>query len=374
MRIIISGGGTGGHIYPALTIADTIQKIAPEAEIRFVGTTHGLEKDLVPRAGYPIDFIDVQGFKRSLSPDTFRSVYKLFTGLRDAKRLLDEYKPHLVIGTGGYVCGPVVFLAAVKGIPTCVQEQNALPGVTNKILSRFVKKIFLGYKEADKYFAGKAKKIFTGNPIREEILNHTRTEGLKCFGLDPKKKTVLIAGGSLGAASINKAAFHLEQNLSGRDDVQVLHATGKNNYDAYVKQIEKAGGFQSNIHVSPYLYDMPKALAVADLAVFRSGAIGLAELTAKGIPSILVPFPYATANHQEFNARALEAEGAALVILDKDLDGDVLQDKVERLLLHEEELEKMKTASKKAGRPKAAMEIAKQAVALIQNRGIRDSK
>ena len=162
MKIIVSGGGTGGHIYPALTIADTIKKLYPDAEIRFVGTTHGLEKDLVPRAGYPIDFIDVQGFKRSLSADTFRSVYKLFTGLREAKKLLDTHKPDLVIGTGGYVCGPIVFLAAIKGIPACVQEQNALPGVTNKILSYFVKTIFLGYKEADKYFKGKATEDFYG--------------------------------------------------------------------------------------------------------------------------------------------------------------------------------------------------------------------
>lgn len=368
MRIILSGGGTGGHIYPALTIADTIQKLYPEAEIRFVGTTHGLEKDLVPRAGYPIDFIDVQGFKRSLSPDTFRSVFKLFTGLRDAKRLLDDYRPHLVIGTGGYVCGPIVFLAALKGIPACVQEQNALPGVTNKILSRFVNRIFLGYKEADKYFTGKARKVFTGNPVRQEILNHKREEGIQCFRLDPDKKTILIAGGSLGAASINKAAFLLEQNLSGRDDVQVLHATGKNNYEAYAKQMKEAGGFQPNIHVSPYLYDMPLALAAADLAVFRAGAIGLAELTAKGIPSILVPFPFATANHQEFNARALEAEGAAQVILDKDLTGEALLEKVERLLVDKAELRQMKEAAKKAGRPQAAMEIAKQAVALIRER------
>ena len=333
MKIIVSGGGTGGHIYPALTIADTIKKLYPDAEIRFVGTTHGLEKDLVPRAGYPIDFIDVQGFKRSLSADTFRSVYKLFTGLGDAKKLLDTHKPDLVIGTGGYVCGPIVFLAAMKGIPACVQEQNALPGVTNKILSYFVKTIFLGYKEADKYFKGKA-----------------------------------ITGGSLGAASLNKAAFQLEKELSGRDDVQVLHATGKNHYEAYKKQIEEAGGFQSNIRVSPYLYDMPMALAAADLAVFRAGAIGLAELTARGIPSILVPFPYATANHQEFNARALEAAGAALVILDRELNGDILQEKVERLLQHDEELRQMRLAAGRAGRPEAAVDIAKQAVALINTK------
>ena len=317
MKIIVSGGGTGGHIYPALTIADTIKKLYPDAEIRFVGTTHGLEKDLVPRAGYPIDFIDVQGFKRSLSADTFRSVYKLFTGLGDAKKLLDTHKPDLVIGTGGYVCG------------------NALPGVTNKILSYFVKTIFLGYKEADKYFKGKAQKIFTGNPIREEILSHTRWEALRFFQLDVQKKTILITGGSLGAASLNKAAFQLEKELSGRDDVQVLHATGKNHYEAYKKQIEEAGGFQSNIRVSPYLYDMPMALAAADLAV---------------------------------NARALEAAGAALVILDRELNGDILQEKVERLLQHDEELRQMRLAAGRAGRPEAAVDIAKQAVALINTK------
>lgn len=365
MRIILSGGGTGGHIYPALTIADTIKKLRPEAEIRFVGTAHGLEKDIVPRAGYPIDFIDVQGFRRSLSPDTLRSVYKLFTGLAGAEKLLDTWQPDLVIGTGGYVCGPIVFLAALKGIPTCIQEQNALPGVTNKILSRFVKRIFLGYSEADKYFKGSARKIFTGNPIRAEIMNSTREDALRVFGLDSAKKTILIAGGSLGAASINKAALQLEKTLSGREDVQVLHATGNNNYEEYRKQAEAAGGFQQNIHLAPYLYDMPLALAAADLAIFRAGAIGLAELTAKGIPSILIPFPYATANHQEFNARALEAAGAAQVILDKDLTGDRLEEKVERLLLQKETLSSMKAAAQKAGRPGAAQEIAKQALALI---------
>ena len=171
----------------------------------------------------------------------------------------------------------------------------------------------------------------------------------------------------LGAASINKAAFQLERALSGRDDVQILHATGKNNYEAYEKQIAETGGFKSNIRVFPYLYDMPMALAAADLAVFRAGAIGLAELTAKGIPSILVPFPYATANHQEFNARALESAGAARVILDRELTGDILHEKVEYLLLHDSELREMKAAAGRAGRPEAAMEIAKQAIALINN-------
>ena len=176
--------------------------------------------------------------------------------------------------------------------------------------------------------------------------------------------TVLIAGGSLGAVSMNKAALPVEQNLSGRDDVQILHATGKTNYDAYMAEAKKRGGFGDNIHVKPYLYDMPLALAAADLAVFRAGAIGLAELTAKGIPSILIPYPYATANHQEFNARALEGAGAAEVILDKELTGEILQEKVENLLLHKDRLFAMKMAARKCGRPDAAKEIARQALAL----------
>ena len=366
MKIILSGGGTGGHIYPALTLADTIRELEPEAEIRFVGTRHGLEKDLVPRAGYPIDFIDVQGFRRSLSLDTLRSFYKLGKGLWEAKRVLDELSPDLVIGTGGYVCGPICFWAALKGVPVCVQEQNALPGVTNKILSRFVERIFLGYSEADKYFKGKARKIFTGNPIRADILRCRREDGLRAFGLDADKMTVLVAGGSLGAASINKAVLQVEKRLSGRDDVQVLHATGKNNYDQYMDEVKAAGGFAGNIHIEPYLYDMPLALAAADLAVFRSGAIGLAELTARGIPSILVPFPHATANHQEFNARALEAAGAAEVILDRELTGDALQEKIEDLLLHKDRLRRMQKAARQAGRPRAAQEIARQSLALAR--------
>jgi UDP-N-acetylglucosamine--N-acetylmuramyl-(pentapeptide) pyrophosphoryl-undecaprenol N-acetylglucosamine transferase len=366
MKIILSGGGTGGHIYPALTIADTIRSLEPDAEIRFVGTRHGLEKDLVPRAGYPIDFIDVQGFKRSLSLDTLRSVYKLGKGLWEAKGVLDRFQPDLVIGTGGYVCGPICFWSAMKKIPVCVQEQNALPGVTNKILSHFVERIFLGYSEADKYFKGKARKIFTGNPIRPAILRRKKKEGLQAFGLDEDKMTVLVTGGSLGAASINKAMLQVEKRLSGRVDVQVLHATGKNNYDHYMEAVQEAGGFADNIHIEPYLYDMPLALAAADLAVFRAGAIGLAELTARGIPSILIPYPYATANHQEFNARSLEAVGAAEVILDRELTGDALQEKIEDLLVHKDRLYRMQKAARKAGRPKAAQEIARQALSLAR--------
>lgn len=365
MKVILTGGGTGGHIYPALTIADQIRKLEPDAEIIFVGTRHGLEKDIIPRYGYPLKFIEVAGFRRSLSFDTLRSVYKLFEGLYDAYHIIKAEKPDLVIGTGGYVCGPVVFTAALRGIPCCIQEQNAMPGVTNKILSRFVKKVFLGYKEAGKYFPGRAELIYSGNPIRTEILEHRRGESLKELGLSADMQTVLVSGGSRGARSINSAMLDAEIALSGRHDVQVLHATGSANYEQYMKEVNKRGGVKSNIVIKPYLHNMPSALAAADIAVFRAGAIGLAELMAKGIPSVLVPYPYATANHQEFNARAVEAKGAAKVILDRNMSGEMLLEVIEHLLLHQDELKKMRKAAVQLGRPEAAETIARGALALI---------
>ncbi|MCQ2373364.1 MAG: undecaprenyldiphospho-muramoylpentapeptide beta-N-acetylglucosaminyltransferase [Phascolarctobacterium sp.] len=366
MKVILSGGGTGGHIYPALTIADQIKKLRPDAEIIFVGTEQGLEKDIIPRYGYPLKFIEVAGFKRSLSFDTLRSFYKMFKGLWDARKIVSQEKPDLVIGTGGYVCGPIVWMAAKYGIPTCIQEQNAMPGVTNKILAGSVKKVFLGYKEAEKYFAGKAAKLeYTGNPIRTEILDHDRAAAYEELGLDPKKKTILVSGGSRGARSINTAMQDVEIALSGREEIQVLHATGDANYKQYMEDIKKKGGVGDNIIISPYLHNMPTALAVADLAVFRAGAIGLAELMAKGIPSILVPYPFATANHQEFNAKAVEAKGAAKVVLDKEMSSDKILEIVEQLLLHETELKDMAVAAKKLGRPEAAANIAKQALELL---------
>lgn len=364
MKVILSGGGTGGHIYPALTIADQIKKLCPEAEISFVGTQQGLEKDIIPRYGYPLKFIEVAGFKRSLSLDTLRSVGKLFEGLYDAWQIIKKERPDLVIGTGGYVCGPIVFMAAMYGIPCCIQEQNAMPGVTNKILSRYVRKVFLGYKEAGKYFPGKAELVYTGNPIRTEILQHEKLAAIKELGLDPNKKTILVSGGSRGALSINTAMLEAELALSGRQEVQVLHATGDVNYEKYMQEVKKRGGVGDNIVIKPYLHNMPVALAVADLAVFRAGAIGLAELMAKGVPSVLVPYPYATANHQEFNARAVEAKGAAKVILDKELNGERILEAIEHLLVHAKELEKMQAAAKSLGKPQAAETIAKQALSL----------
>lgn len=362
MKIMISGGGTGGHIYPALTIADELKKIIPDAEIIYVGTAVGLEKDIVPRYGYDMRYIEVAGFRRSLSFDTFKSFYLLYKGLKQAKELIALEKPDLVIGTGGYVCGPIVYQAAKAGIVTCIQEQNAMPGVTNKILSRYVNRIFLGYEAARKYFPGKANVAYTGNPIRREIVNVDRAAAYDELRLNPNMKTILVFGGSRGARSINKAMVGVELALSGREDVQILHATGEANYTEHMKALGAKGGVGNNIHVVPYLHNMPSAQAVADFTVCRAGAIGLAEIAAKGIPAILIPFPFATANHQEFNARAVEEKGAAKVILDKDVTSAVLFEKIEFLLLNPDELAKMRSAALNFSSLGAGENIARQAL------------
>ena len=368
MRIIISGGGTGGHIYPAVTIAEQIKKINQNAEIIFVGTKKGLEADIVPRYGYPIEYIEVAGFERKFSLDTLKSLGKLFSGLYQVSKLIGEFKPDLVIGTGGYVCGPVLLWAALRGIPTCIQEQNAMPGVTNKILSHFVDKVFLGYDMAKTYFGGKSKKIFTGNPIREEILTVERDKALQTLELASDKKTILVSGGSRGARSINKAMIEILEKLVDHEYIQVIHITGTSGYREVCDNLSNKVLQASNIKVIPYLHEMPLALAISDLAVFRAGAIGLAELTALGIPSILIPYPYATANHQEFNARALEKQGAAIVILDKDLTGELLLKQMEMVLNNGKKIEEMKEAALTIGRPKAALDIAEQAVKLLKKR------
>lgn len=366
MKIVLSGGGTGGHIYPAITIANNIKALRPDAEIIFVGTKEGLESQIVPHYGYQLKYITVAGFQRKFNLSTITSAMKLLFGMRDAYRLIKRIQPDLVIGTGGYVCGPVLIWAALMKIPTCIQEQNAMPGVTNKILSNFVKMIFLGYKEAEKYFSGKAVKIFTGNPVRREIMVDKKTQALENFNLSPNKKTLLVFGGSRGARTINLAMANVEKKFAGRDDIQVLHATGTDAYEKYVDTLDSKVLEADNIKILPYIHEMPLALAAADIAVSRAGAIGLAELMVKGIPSILIPYPYATANHQEFNARALEAVGAAIVILDKELTSDKLQEEIEKLLVQDDVLTDMKVAAIKASKPEAAVDIAKQALKLVK--------
>lgn len=369
MRIIMSGGGTGGHIYPAITILRAIQKQVQPCEVLFIGTQHGLESDIIPKEGFDFRTIDVRGFERRLSFKNIQTIIKTLGSIRKSREIIRNFKPDLVIGTGGYVCGPVLLAASLMGIPTMIQEQNVIPGITNKILSRFVDKIAVGYAETVKYFTNKEKVCISGNPIRPEVVSATREEGIISLGLDPAKLTILISGGSRGARSINEAMIPVYEQFAGRKDIQLLHVTGQSEYNGIVGKLKECSIDTieaGNIIITPYLYNMPQALAVADLAIFRAGAVGLAELTARGIPSILIPYPYAAENHQEFNARVMEQQGAAVVIRDAELTGYKLTEVMKGLVNNPEKLAKMATASKKIGCPEAAETIAKIALTMVE--------
>ena len=369
MRIIMSGGGTGGHIYPAITILRAIQKEVPDCEVLFIGTQYGLESDIIPKEGFDFRTIDVRGFERRLSVRNVHTIMKAIGSVWQSRQLIRKFKPDIVIGTGGYVCGPVLLAASMMDIPTMIQEQNVIPGITNKILSRFVDKIAVGYEDAKTYFQNSEKIFVSGNPIRQEVISATREEGIIALGLDPAKLTILISGGSRGARSINQAMIHVHQQFAGSRDIQLLHVTGQNEYNDIVVNLKQCGidtNKAGNIIIKPYLYNMPQALAVADIAVFRAGAIGLAELTARGIPGILIPYPYAAENHQEFNARVMEEQGAAVVIRDAELNGARLIDVINGLVNSPQTLIDMAAASKKIGCPKAAECIAKMALMIIK--------
>ncbi len=366
MNIIVSGGGTGGHIYPAITIIRNIQAKAKDAKFLYVGTSKGLESDIVPKEGLPFTTVDIEGFERHLTLDNLRRAGRAAAGVAHAAKVVKVFHPDVVIGTGGYVCGPVLLAASLMHIPTMIQEQNVVPGITNKILSHFVSKIAVGTKEAAPHFPAD-KVVYTGNPIRQEVMSARREDGAAAFGFDPAKKTVLVSGGSRGARAINRAMIDILKQAVDHPEVQILHVTGKNEYDDVMNRLKEAGVDLTSVNhlqVRPYLYNMPQAMAMTDLAVFRAGATGLAELTARGIPSILIPYPYAAENHQEHNARALEEAGAARMILNKDLTSKTLGAVLTELLSEDTKLAHMAGVSRSLGKPQAAAEIAELALQL----------
>lgn len=358
MRFVVTGGGTGGHIYPALAIARGL-KDRFGAEVFYIGGTRGLESKIVPREGLPFRAIPLAGFRRGLTPANLLVVWKAAAGIITAIRLIREISPDAVIGTGGYVCGPVVLAAALSGIPTLIHEQNALPGVTNRILSRFVNCVALTFGEAKKYFPARRTFKVTGLPVRKEILARDRDGARKGLGLPPDGLLVLSFGGSQGARSINSAMIGAISHFAGQKGLHFLHVTGPANYQGFMEEIKKGISIpeNGNITITSYLHDMPSALAAADLVVCRAGAATLAEVTAVGLPAVLIPYPYAAENHQEYNARALEGKKAAVVIRDRDLSGSLLASELERLAGSPGMLEEMARASRQLGRPGALDDI-----------------
>lgn len=346
MKILIAGGGTGGHIYPAIAIANKIKEEWKDCEILFAGTKQGLESKLIPEAGYRIQFIRVKGFRRRLGVDTLKSVKNLFSGLGDAHGIIKDYKPDIVIGTGGYVCGPILWVAAMLNIKTVIHEQNVIPGITNKILGRFVDKILLSFEESKKYFNG-SKAVITGNPIRKEFINFDRYLCRKSLGAKDHELVVMSFGGSRGAEKINATIKEVAVHFSGRKEIQLIHITGNDHYASFMKELERENTIiGKNITIRPYTHNMAELMGACDLVICRAGAITLAELTAMGLPSILIPSPYVTNNHQEHNARVLEKNGAAVVLLEKELDDKNIVDLLNLFIRERERLKQMGLRSK----------------------------
>lgn len=328
LRIIISGGGTGGHIFPAVSIANAIKELRPDTDILFVGAEGRMEMHRVPAAGYPIKGLPVAGFDRKNLLKNIPVLIKLFKSQRLARKIVKDFKPHAAVGVGGYASGPTLKVAGNMNIPTLLQEQNSYAGVTNKLLAKQAKKICVAYEGMERFFE-KSKIILTGNPVRQGLLNHnmTREDAIRSFNLDPAKKTILILGGSLGARTINQC---LMSNLDKvkTSGVQFIWQTGKIYIDEARKTVAESGEFPM-LHVTDFISDMATAYCAADLVISRAGAGSISEFCLLKKPVILVPSPNVAEDHQTKNALALVNKNAALYVKDSEAKDTLLAKAIE---------------------------------------------
>lgn len=357
MRIVFAGGGTGGHINPAISIADYIQKQEPEFEALFIGTERGLETKLVPKAGYPIRYIDICGFDRRRLWRNAAVLYKLVKSNADCRKILKEFKPDAVVCTGGYVSGPVAMAAAKLGIPSLIHEQNVYPGLTVRGSEKYVNYVAISFAETAKHMNLPEKCVLTGNPIRAEILQTERDSARKKLGLS-EKPFVLVFGGSLGATKINETMIGVLEKMAAENKVQLLFGTGDRNYAAVTEAIQKAKiTLPADIRVVPYIDNMDTVMAAADLVVARSGAITVSEIAALGKASVLIPSPNVVRNHQEQNAREFEAKGAAAVVTEDVLTPELLYKTIMEMVSDKEKLLAMGKNVKQLAKTDALEEI-----------------
>ncbi len=370
MKVLFAGGGTAGHVNPALAVANYIKEKEPSSEFLFIGTREGMESTLVPKQGYDIRFIKIHGFKRSLSLKNVKTVAELGVGIAKAMRIIKKFRPDAVVGTGGYVSGPVLMAASILKIPTLIHEANAYPGVTVRMLARFVDVVALGMADASKFLKNDCRIEVTGNPVRPSILSSNREIAKKALGLDDRR-TILISGGSLGAEKINEVTVNWISSVAKERKYQIIMSTGKNNhYQGVIKQFEKNGislAEYPELRVSEYIYDMDLCLNAADLIIARSGG-SVSEMTALGKAAILIPSPYVAGNHQEHNARAVERSGAAVVICEDDLNMQTLKNAAEAILGSTSTLEKMSKAAQSIGIKDATDKIYKILKELINKK------
>ena len=346
MKVIISAAGTGGHINPAIAIANKIKEKEPNSKIIFIGTNRGLENDLVPRAGYELKTIEAYGLKKEISFTNLKHIVQTLNSIKDVKKIIDEFNPDLVLGTGGYICGPVFKAAISKKIHTVLHESNAYPGRAVKMFSKDVDLVLTGFDDAKNRLPEAKKVIVTGTPtkIRNlEISKDRKREILKEIGIKNDLPIVLIFGGSQGAKAINDAVFELIKNkLNG--EYQIIWATGPKQYDIIKENFERENIYLNsltNVKVLSYIYNMEEMMNISDLLVARSGAMTITEVAIVGKPAIFIPLPSMSANRQEDNARVLEKIGAAKVILNKDVTGQKLSEEIDEIIFKKSELEEM---------------------------------
>jgi UDP-N-acetylglucosamine--N-acetylmuramyl-(pentapeptide) pyrophosphoryl-undecaprenol N-acetylglucosamine transferase len=362
-RILISGGGTGGHIYPALAIANAWMDKHPDSEILFVGAQGKMEMQKVPEAGYSIKGLPVAGLQRKLTLANLSFPIKLWRSLRMASKIVKEFQPQLVVGVGGYASGPVLYAAQNKGIPTLLQEQNSYAGLTNKLLAKKAAKICVAYPDMERFFP-KEKLKLTGNPVRKDLLDLAgkREQGIEVFGLDPNRKTVFVLGGSLGARTLNQAMLKHMVDLE-KEGYQVLWQSGKFYFKDMEVALENAG--LTHIHLREFIREMDLAYAAADVIVSRAGALSVSELCLVGKPVIFIPSPNVAEDHQTKNANACVKQGAAVLLADADAVGK-FKEYIDDLLQHEDKAQSLATAIKKLAMPDAANALVQELELLLK--------
>ncbi len=357
MRVLFAGGGTGGHINPAISIANYIREQEGDFEALFVGTKRGLEKKLVPDAGYEIKYIDIEGFDRRNLLKNFSVIKKLIKSQKDSAKIISKFKPDVVVATGGYVSGPVIMAAKKLGIPSIIHEQNVYPGLTVKGAEKYVNYVAVSFPETIKQMKCPEKCVVTGNPIRGELLKVSKKDAREKLGISDKP-FVLVFGGSLGAQKINNAMVEVIKRLGENSPINLYFGTGDRNYEKVIEMLEgvKLG---EDIKVLPYISNMAEVMAAADLVVCRSGAITLSEVAVLKKPSILIPSPNVVRNHQEQNAREFEKVGGAYVMVEDELSDKALYEKIIALTKDFDILAKMSENVQKLAKTDALSEIYK---------------
>lgn len=378
MKVVIAAAGTGGHINPGIAIANKIMEKEPQSKIIFIGTGRGLEKDLVPRAGYELKTVEAYGINRKINLDNIKRLCKTIKAVGQAKKILKEFKPDIVIGTGGYICASVCMAANQLKIPIILHESNAFPGVAVKVMAKKANEILLGFEEAKERISNARKIVVTGTPTK---VNSNRLSDEQKYNLKQEMKlkqdlpVVLFFGGSQGAQSINNAILGIIENRFN-EKYQIVWAVGPGNYDEVKEKLRIKNIDIDNIEntkILPYIYNMQEVMEMSDLVVCRSGAMTITEIATIGKPAIFIPYPFATENHQEYNAKVLEKVGAAKIILDKELNFTKLNNTINNIVKDTETLKTMGESAKRVARADVEENIYKEICRIVSKHETRNN-